>query len=300
MSLSVLCVVLLSSLSDAAVGQADKSIEEVEVPLNAASAAARKYVAEAAIRQEARRKKRAQLAPLVNRAAVNFTYDDYWRGQRNLGLATQREFFPELSTHKDVLPWLERGLDSALSAAASAAAAAANSAGAAPHTPRLESSRATLRVLHIGAGMSTLTDEMLARGYADLTNTDVSAAAVDMLRRRTGPRGGRYEVADATNLKNFANGSFDAIVEKGALDYLVSETDGSLPRALAELARVLSPVGIFCSISGAGGATDDAKAPRLLPFIKGAFPSVEVLTVAPQAGDPRPAHLFLGRFAIDV
>lgn len=245
---------------------------------------ARKYMAEAAIRQEARRKKREQLAPLVNRAQVNYTYDDYWRGQKNLGLADSRDFFPELSKHTSILPWLERGLDSAL-----------------PHNALQSSAnRSKLRVLHVGAGMSTLTDEMLARGFVELTNTDVSAAAVHMLRLRAGTSGGRYEVADATNLRNYHDGSFDAIVEKGAMDYLISETDGSLSRALAEFKRVLSPGGVLCSISGAGVVEHGDGAARLMPFIKASFPDVEIVTLQPLKGDPRPAHLFLGRSPITV
>ena len=53
-------------------------------------------------------------------------------------------------------------------------------------------------VIDIGAGTSTLIEELLAAGYRDLMALDVSASAIDRLRRRLGKSGEavRFIVAD--------------------------------------------------------------------------------------------------------
>lgn len=55
-------------------------------------------------------------------------------------------------------------------------------------------------LIDIGAGASLLTDELLARGYTDLTVLDIAAPALDVSRKRLGPRAElvRWIVADIT------------------------------------------------------------------------------------------------------
>ena len=57
-------------------------------------------------------------------------------------------------------------------------------------------------IIDVGAGSSTLVDHLLARGYRDLTAIDLSAAALDAMRRRLGPDGSQValEVADVLDL----------------------------------------------------------------------------------------------------
>lgn len=56
-------------------------------------------------------------------------------------------------------------------------------------------------VIDIGAGISLLVDQLLARGYTDLTLLDVSARALDITRHRLGDDAASVEfiVADATD-----------------------------------------------------------------------------------------------------
>jgi SAM-dependent methyltransferase len=43
-------------------------------------------------------------------------------------------------------------------------------------------------IIDIGGGASTLVDDLLARGYRDVTVLDVSASSLDVTRQRLGPR----------------------------------------------------------------------------------------------------------------
>jgi len=88
-------------------------------------------------------------------------------------------------------------------------------------------------VLNVGAGQGTFTERLLARGF-DVTSTDLSAAAVEVLRDRVS---GKVVEADATSLP-FADESFDAVVLGEVLEHI--EDDGA---ALNEARRVLKPDG---------------------------------------------------------
>jgi len=46
----------------------------------------------------------------------------------------------------------------------------------------------TAAIVDIGGGESTLVDDLLQRGYSDLSVLDLSAAAIEFTRQRLGPR----------------------------------------------------------------------------------------------------------------
>ena len=46
----------------------------------------------------------------------------------------------------------------------------------------------TAKIIDVGGGRSTLVDDLLARGYKDLTVLDISAAAIEQTKKRLGDK----------------------------------------------------------------------------------------------------------------
>jgi SAM-dependent methyltransferase len=90
-------------------------------------------------------------------------------------------------------------------------------------------------VLDAGAGQGTMSMRLERLGF-EVTSTDLSAAAVDVLRERLA---GEVRQASVTELP-FPDGTFDGAVLAEVLEHV--EEDG---RALTEVARVLRPGGVL-------------------------------------------------------
>jgi SAM-dependent methyltransferase len=97
------------------------------------------------------------------------------------------------------------------------------------------SARPGMKVLNVGAGQGTFTQLLEGRGF-DVTSSDVSQAAVDVLRSRVR---GDVLVADMTDLP-FADRSFDAVVAGEVIEHVEQDVT-----ALREARRVLRPGGIL-------------------------------------------------------
>ena len=91
------------------------------------------------------------------------------------------------------------------------------------------------RVLDAGAGQGTMSRRLLERGL-DVTSTDVSPEAVEVLRERLGER---VLAADLTDLP-FEDASFDAAVLGEVLEHVEDDT-----AALREVRRVLRTGGVL-------------------------------------------------------
>src|SRR3954462_2186054 len=79
------------------------------------------------------------------------------------------------------------------------------------------------RVIDIGGGASTLVDDLLDFGVQSITVVDLSPAALDIARRRLGPRAERVNwlVPDVTML-DVPAGSFDLWHARAALHFLTA------------------------------------------------------------------------------
>jgi 2-polyprenyl-3-methyl-5-hydroxy-6-metoxy-1,4-benzoquinol methylase len=91
------------------------------------------------------------------------------------------------------------------------------------------------QVLDAGAGQGTMSIRLERLGF-EVTSTDVSGAAVAVLRERLG---GDVEQASVTDLP-FADESFDGAVLGEVLEHVEDDRG-----ALAEIARVLRPGGVL-------------------------------------------------------
>ncbi len=88
------------------------------------------------------------------------------------------------------------------------------------------------RVLDVGMGAGRLCAELAARGF-EVTGVDASDAMVELARRRLPERADSLVRAQVERLP-FADGSFDAVIALGVLEY-----SAEVGAALVELARVL-------------------------------------------------------------
>ena len=95
-----------------------------------------------------------------------------------------------------------------------------------------------LRVLEIGCGLGT-DGAQFAKAGADYTGVDLTAAAIELARKRFEQFGlqGEFQVADAENLE-FPDESFDVVYSHGVLHHTPD-----ISAAVQEIHRVLKPGG---------------------------------------------------------
>lgn len=82
------------------------------------------------------------------------------------------------------------------------------------------------RVLMLGCGNSTLTADMVADGYVNITNLDYSGIVIEKMRARHPTQD--WRVMDVRRLYENADslgglGSWDVIIDKGTMDALMAE-----------------------------------------------------------------------------
>lgn len=97
-------------------------------------------------------------------------------------------------------------------------------------------------IIDVGGGASTLVDDLLARGFRNLTVLDVSARAVEAARRRLGEHAGdvRWIVADITEVE-LADSAYDLWHDRALLHFLLDED--ARTAYVASLRRALRPAG---------------------------------------------------------
>jgi len=84
----------------------------------------------------------------------------------------------------------------------------------------------TGRIIDVGGGESTLIDDLLARGYTDLTILDISQTAIDVTKARLGGLADRVEwiVADVTST-DFPANAYDVWHDRAVFHFLTTGAD---------------------------------------------------------------------------
>lgn len=94
---------------------------------------------------------------------------------------------------------------------------------------------------------------MYEAGYHNILNVDISPAVIEQMKKISQQKGYdkmRWEVMDATNMHEIPNNTFDAIIDKGTLDALISGKNMEIcEKMLRESMRVLKKAGQFILIT---------------------------------------------------
>ena len=104
------------------------------------------------------------------------------------------------------------------------------------------SPNAQAAVLDVGGGESTLVDDLLAAGFADLTVLDISATALEVTRRRLGPSAEQvvWQAADVLEAELPAN-RFDVWHDRAVFHFMT--TRDQRDRYVAQVLKALKPGG---------------------------------------------------------
>ncbi len=97
---------------------------------------------------------------------------------------------------------------------------------------------ATAAIIDVGAGASTFADDLLSRGFRDITLLDISARALDVTRERLGSRqhGLAWLVGDATSV-DLQTARYDFWHDRAVFHFLVAAS--ARQRYVATAARAV-------------------------------------------------------------
>jgi len=110
-------------------------------------------------------------------------------------------------------------------------------------------------ILVIGCGNSDLSVEIYDAGYTNILNIDFSELVIDEMKKKYSVSKPlmRWEVMDMTQMGSISSESVDLIVDKGALDALMSSdnmtTQLNAIKMFNEINRILTPLGAYLCIS---------------------------------------------------
>ncbi|KAG8932719.1 hypothetical protein FRC02_000683 [Tulasnella sp. 418] len=79
-----------------------------------------------------------------------------------------------------------------------------------------------IRILMVGCGNSSLSEEMWQDGYKNITNIDYSTVVIEKMEKKYEDRPGmEWLVMDARDLR-FNQDSFDVVIDKGTMDAMLA------------------------------------------------------------------------------
>ena len=132
------------------------------------------------------------------------------------------------------------------------------------YAPHLDTSLALIKrsaastssaIIDVGGGEATLVDDLLARGYTDVSVLDISAEAIRVARERLGPQGGQVDwlVADITQA-DLAQGRYDVWHDRAVFHFLLDPEQRAA--YVRQVARAMRPGGsVIVATFGPEGPT---------------------------------------------
>jgi 2-polyprenyl-3-methyl-5-hydroxy-6-metoxy-1,4-benzoquinol methylase len=132
------------------------------------------------------------------------------------------------------------------------------------YRPHLETSLALIEqaatsrsaaIIDVGGGQSTLVDDLLARGYGNVTVLDISQTAIDANKKRLGAAAERVHwlVADIT-MAELAPAAYEVWHDRAVFHFLTLEADRAA--YVRQVARAVKPGGhVIVSTFGPEGPT---------------------------------------------
>ncbi len=147
--------------------------------------------------------------------------------------------------------------------------ASSNLSGYTPHLVRsLEiieraSPSHSASIIDVGGGESTLVDDLLTRGYQNITVLDVSQIAMDVTKKRLGTASEsvRWIVADVTKAE-FAPRAYDVWHDRAVFHFLTAADDRLA--YVRQVANAVNPEDMCCSVRS--GQRDQPNAAALTLF----------------------------------
>ncbi|XP_044954838.1 EEF1A lysine methyltransferase 4-like [Hordeum vulgare subsp. vulgare] len=104
------------------------------------------------------------------------------------------------------------------------------------------------RLLMIGCGSVLMSEDMVADGYMEIINIDISLVLIEMMRKKYFDLPQlQYMQMDVRDMSKFSEESFDCAIVKGTLDSLMCGVEAPLSAAqmVLEVDRLLKPGGVF-------------------------------------------------------
>ncbi|KAM0836568.1 hypothetical protein ACQ4PT_062240 [Festuca glaucescens] len=108
------------------------------------------------------------------------------------------------------------------------------------------------RLLMIGCGSALMSEDMVADGYREIINIDISSVLIEMMRKKYFDLPQlQYMQMDVRDMSKFSDESFDCAIDKGTLDSLMCGVEAPLSAAqmVLEVDRLLKPGGVFMLIT---------------------------------------------------
>lgn len=110
------------------------------------------------------------------------------------------------------------------------------------------------RILVLGCGTSTLSEELYAEGFTHITNIDQCETLIDtMAQKHVDKTDMEYEVVDGHDFPPEFTGKFDVVIDKAMLDCVACASDKwqAVSAVLRQASGALSAAGVYVSVSHA-------------------------------------------------